>query len=262
MVSLVPDLRADSCLVAEVRPSPNHNERRPGAVPKMIVLHYTGMPDCEAALRRLCDPASDVSCHYLVREDGHIVQCVAEERRAWHAGQSSWAGETDVNSISIGIEICNPGHSHGYPDFPKRQIAAVTTLCRGISMRYKISPDRILAHSDVAPTRKQDPGEKFPWRVLADSGIGLWVKPAPLANGPLFVLGERDPTIEEVQRLLSKFGYNVAPNGYFDGGTRDAVAAFQRHFRPAKVDGVVDGSTLATLRSLIVVRDAKLNGKS
>jgi N-acetylmuramoyl-L-alanine amidase len=256
---LVSELRPDSCVVAEVRPSPNHSERKGGAVPNMIVLHYTGMPDCEAAIRHLCNPASEVSCHYVVREDGHIVQCVAEARRAWHAGQSSWAGETDVNSWSIGIEICNPGHDDGYPDFPKRQIAAVTALCRGIRTRYKISADRILAHSDVAPARKQDPGEKFPWKVLADSGIGLWVKPAPVAQGgPIFVLGERDPTIEELQRHLAKFGYAVTPNGYFDGATRDAVAAFQRHFRPARVDGVVDVSTLVTLRSLIAARDAKL----
>src|SRR4029077_18368572 len=149
----------------------------------------------------------------------------------WHAGQSSWAGESDINSCSIGIEICNPGHDHGYPDFSKRQIAAVTTLCRGILTRHKVPADRVLAHSDVAPTRKQDPGEKFPWRVLAESGVGLWVPPAPLTQGPIFVLGERDPTVEEAQRLLAKFGYGVTPNGYYDTATRDAVAAFQRHFR-------------------------------
>jgi N-acetylmuramoyl-L-alanine amidase len=263
MVMLVSELRPESCVVAEVRPSPNHSERKGGAVSNMIVLHYTGMPDCEAAIRRLCDPASEVSAHYVVREDGYIVQCVSERRRAWHAGQSSWAGESDINSCSIGIEICNPGHDHGYPDFPKRQIAAVTALCRGILTRYRIPADRILAHSDVAPMRKQDPGERFPWKVLADSGVGLWVKPAPLAQGGrIFVFGERDSAIEDVQRLLAKFGYGVAANGHFDGATRDAVAAFQRHFRPARVDGVVDVSTLLTLRSLIAARDAKLAAKA
>jgi N-acetylmuramoyl-L-alanine amidase len=237
----------------KVRPSPNHGERKRGAIPNMIVLHYTGMPECEAALDHICDPKSEVSAHYVVRENGHIVQCVAEER---HAGQSSWAGETDINSCSIGIELCNPGHDHGYPEFPKRQIAALTVLCRGIFTRYKVPADRVLAHSDVAPARKTDPGEKFPWKVLADSGVGIWVKPAPLGQGgPIFVLGERDPTIEDVQRLLARFGYGVAADGYFDGLTRDAVAAFQRHFRPARVDGVLDVSTLVTLRDLIAARD-------
>jgi N-acetylmuramoyl-L-alanine amidase len=263
MAILVSELRPNSCVVAEVRPSPNHNERQGGVVPNMIVLHYTGMPDCEAALKRICNPTSEVSAHYVVRENGHVVQCVAEERRAWHAGQSSWAGETDINSCSIGIELCNPGHDHGYPDFPKRQIAALTALCRGIFTRYRIRADRVLAHSDVAPARKLDPGEKFPWKVLADSGIGIWVKAAPIGQGgPIFVLGERDPTIEEAQRLLAKFGYGATANGYFDSMTRDAVAAFQRHFRPARVDGVLDVSSLVTLRALIAARDIKLTAKA
>jgi N-acetylmuramoyl-L-alanine amidase len=258
MATLVSEMRADSCVVAEVRSSPNHGERKGGAVPNMIVLHYTGMPDNDAAARLLCNPAAEVSAHYLVLQDGYIIQMVAESRRAWHAGASSWGGDTDVNSCSIGIEIANPGHDHGYPDFPRRQIAAVTALCRSILTRHKVPPDRVLAHSDVAPARKQDPGEKFPWRILADSGIGLWVKPAPLAqSGPIYVLGESDPTIEELQKLLAKFGYGVSPSGYFDGTTRDAVAAFQRHFRPQRVDGVLDVSTLVTLKSLLSLRDEK-----
>ena len=146
----------------------------------------------------------------------------------------------------------------------------MTALCRSIFTRYKIAPDRVLAHSDIAPARKQDPGEKFPWRLLADSGIGLWVKPAPLnLPGPIFVLGETDPTIEEAQKLLARFGYGVSPSGYFDGTTRDAVAAFQRHFRPARVDGVLDVSTLTTLKAVLSERDAtddpgqgKLNARS
>jgi N-acetylmuramoyl-L-alanine amidase len=260
MVVLVSELRSDSCVVAEVRPSPNHSERKDGALPDMIVLHYTGMPDNEAAIRQLCNPASEVSAHYVVLPDGSIVQLVAESRRAWHAGASSWAGETDINSRSIGIEIANPGHDHGYPDFPRRQIAAVTTLCRSIGTRYEIAADRVLAHSDVAPTRKQDPGEKFPWKVLAESGIGLWVNPAPVTRaGPIYVLGETNPAIEEIQGLLARYGYDVAPTGYLDGMTRDAVAAFQRHFRPIRVDGVVDVSTTATLKALLAVRDARLS---
>jgi N-acetylmuramoyl-L-alanine amidase len=167
------------------------------------------------------------------------------------------AGETDINSCSIGIEVANPGHDHGYPDFPKRQIAAVTTLCRSIFTRYRIPPERVLGHSDVAPSRKNDPGEKFPWQTLAASGIGLWVKPAPiLPNGPLAVLGENNANVTEAQVLLGKYGYGVTTSGYLDSQTRDVVAAFQRHFRPAKVDGVIDTSTLATLRALIAARAA------
>jgi N-acetylmuramoyl-L-alanine amidase len=184
---------------------------------------------------------------------------VSESRRAWHAGVSSWAGESDINSRSIGIEIANPGHEHGYPEFPRRQVAAVTALCRSILTRHDITADRVLAHSDIAPARKVDPGEKFPWKLLADSGIGVWVKPIPpIQGGPVYVLGETDPAIEEIQRLLARYGYSVAANGYLDGTTRDAVAAFQRHFRPIRVDGVVDTSTTATLKALINERDRRL----
>ncbi|MCC6779700.1 MAG: N-acetylmuramoyl-L-alanine amidase [Hyphomicrobiales bacterium] len=260
MAALGSELRPDSSLVAEVRPSPNHGERKGRAAPDMIVLHYTGMTDNQAALRLLCDPSSEVSAHYVVLQDGYIVQLVAESRRAWHAGMASWAGESDVNSCSIGIEIANPGHDHGYPSFPKRQIAAVTTLCRSVFTRHSIPPDRVLAHSDVAPARKQDPGEKFPWKVLAESGVGLWVKPAPLTQtGPIFVLGETHPLVEETQRLLARYGYGVSATSYLDGTTRDAVAAFQRHFRPERVDGVIDASTVATLKSLLAMRDARLS---
>src|ERR1700730_5608160 len=248
----------ESSIVAEVRPSPNHGERQGVQRPDMIVLHYTGMPSAAAALDRLCARGTEVSAHYFVFEDGQIVQMVPENRRAWHAGAAFWAGETDINSCSIGIEIANPGHEHGYPDFPRRQIAAVTALCRSILTRPDVPADRVLAHSDVAPARKVDPGEKFPWKLLAASGIGLWVKPVPLVpGGPIYVLGETDPAIEEVQRLLARYGYGVAATGYMDGTTRDAVAAFQRHFRPMRVDGVLDASTTATLRALIAERDAR-----
>jgi N-acetylmuramoyl-L-alanine amidase len=252
----VSELRPDSSLVAEVRPSPNHGERQGGVMPDMIVLHYTGVVDNKAALSHLCNPASKVSAHYVVLQDGAIVQLVAESRRAWHAGASSWAGETDINSRSIGIELANPGHEQGYPAFPKRQIAALIALCRSILTRHGIPAHRVLAHSDVAPARKQDPGEKFPWHLLAASGIGLWVKPAPIdPEGPIFTLGETNPTIEEVQRLLAQYGYDVTPSGYFDGSTRDAVAAFQRHFRRQRVNGIIDTSTIATLKALVAARD-------
>jgi N-acetylmuramoyl-L-alanine amidase len=189
-------------------------------------------------------------------EDGHVIQCVPEERRAWHAGQAMWAGETDINSCSIGVEIVNPGHDHGYPDFPKRQIAAVTALCRSIFTRHRIPAERVLAHSDVAPSRKKDPGEKFPWRSLHDSGIGLWVKPAPTAKeGAIYVLGETNQWIKEAQALLQRYGYGIEPTGYFDGATHDVVTAFQRHFRAAQVDGVIDVSTVQTLKALLRARD-------
>jgi len=257
MVLFVSEFQPDSSVVAEVRASPNHGERKADVKLNMLVLHYTGMSDSEAALRHLCSPATEVSAHYVILEDGHIVQCVPEQRRAWHAGQSSWEGETDINSCSIGIEIANPGHDHGYPDFPKRQIAAVTALCRSILTRYRIPAERVLAHSDVAPTRKNDPGEKFPWRTLHSSGVGLWVKPAPIVpGGTIYVLGENNPAIKEMQELLNRYGYAVTPTGYLDGNTRDAIAAFQRHFRPEKVDGVFDISTLETLRALVAMRFA------
>ena len=257
MVALVSAFRPNSCVVAEVRASPNHGERKLDAKPDMIVLHYTGMADAAAALSKLCSAGSEVSAHYVVMEDGYIVQCVPEARRAWHAGSAAWEGKSDINSCSIGIEIANPGHSHGYPDFPKRQIAAVTTLCRSIFTRHRIPAWRVLGHSDVAPSRKQDPGEKFPWRVLHDAGIGIWVKPAPITpTGAVFAFGANDPAIADIKAQLARYGYDVAASGDFDGATRDVIAAFQRHFRPARVDGVADASTIVTIKAVVAARAA------
>jgi N-acetylmuramoyl-L-alanine amidase len=249
----------ESSIVAEVRPSPNHGERQGVQRPDMIVLHYTGMPSAAAALDRLCARGTEVSAHYFVFEDGQIVQMVPENRRAWHAGAAFWAGETDINSCSIGIEIANPGHEHGYPDFPKRQIAAVTALCRSIQTRNAIPPVRVLAHSDVSPGRKQDPGEKFPWHTLHDSGIGHWVKPTPISDGDLLTLGDRGEAVAALQESLSGYGYSVPMNNYYDSAMHDAVTAFQRHFRPARVDGAADQSTLATLRDLLAHRGRARN---
>jgi N-acetylmuramoyl-L-alanine amidase len=221
----------------------------------MIVLHYTGMADTDAALELLRARGSEVSTHYLVFEDGRIVQMVQESRRAWHAGKSFWAGETDVNSCSIGIEIANPGHDHGYPEFPKRQIAAVTALCRGIQTRNIIRPERVLAHSDVAPGRKQDPGEKFPWRTLYESGVGQWVKAAPIMSfGQSLSHGDRGDAVAALQKSLAEYGYGAESNGEFDSVTREIVIAFQRHFRPERVDGVADASTRGTLQELLASR--------
>jgi N-acetylmuramoyl-L-alanine amidase len=245
----------DSCVVAEVDPSPNHGDRKDDRRVDTIVLHYTGMRHADAALELLKAPGSEVSCHYFVHEDGRIVQLVQESQRAWHAGKSSWAGETDINSCSIGIEIVNPGHDHGYPPFPKRQIAAVTALCRSIQTRHSIPSTRVLAHSDVAPARKQDPGEKFPWQTLYDSGVGHWVKPAPIMDfGQTLRPGDRSNAVATMQKLLADYGYGVGVNGEYDVVTRDVVAAFQRHFRPERVDGVFDASTRSTLQELLANR--------
>ncbi len=250
----------DSFIVTEVKPSPNQDERKLGRKPDLILLHYTGMQTGEAALERLCSAESKVSSHYVVFEDGRIVQCVPEERRAWHAGVSYWAGETDINACSIGIEIVNPGHEFGYVDFPLRQIAAVISLCKSIiTRRGPIAPDRILAHSDVAPTRKQDPGEKFPWGLLHESGVGHWVRPAPLTlDGRQIKFGDRSETVTRLQHALRSYGYGVEETGHYDELTRDVVTAFQRHFRPERADGVADASTLLTLRALIETRPAPL----
>jgi N-acetylmuramoyl-L-alanine amidase len=241
----------DSSVVADVMPSRNCGQRLGAGVPDMILLHYTGMLDAQAALERLCSPLSNVSSHYVVFEDGRITQCVPESERAWHAGVSSWAGETDINSCSIGIEIANPGHDFGYPDFPSRQIAAVIALCRGIIARRGIHADRVLGHSDVAPARKQDPGEKFPWRLFSDSGVGLWVKPVRITRGTRLTLGATGDAVREMQNKLSGYGYGISQNGEYDAATQQVVTAFQRHFRPARVDGDADESVLKTLDALI-----------
>src|SRR3954468_12197938 len=241
----------DSSVVSDVIPSANFGERASDRAPDMIVLHYTGMPDVEGALARLCTAGTDVSAHYVVLEDGRIVQCVPEAKRAWHAGASSWAGEQDVNSCSIGVEIVNRGHDWGYPDFPLRQVAAVIALCRGIMLRRNVPTQRVLGHSDVAPARKKDPGEKFPWHSLANSGVGHWVHPAPLVRGESLMLGTISDEVLSLQQALARYGYGVPLTGKYDAATMEVVTAFQRHFRPARLDGVADHSTLSTLQALL-----------
>ena len=241
----------DSLFVLDLMPSPNHGERRDGRAPDMIVLHYTGMPDAASALSWLCDPGSEVSAHYFVDEDGRITQLVPEARRAWHAGKAAWGGEADVNSASIGIEIVNPGHEFGYRAFPDEQIEAVIGLCLDIILRHGIAPHRVLGHSDVAPMRKADPGELFPWVVLADAGVGHYVPPQPLGDPAGLALGAEGPAVRALQALLSVYGYDVAASGAFDEATEAVVRAFQRHFRPARIDGVADASTVRTLKRLI-----------
>ena len=216
----------------------------------MVVLHYTGMDSVEAACGWLCSSASGVSCHYLVDELGVTTQLVGEEMRAWHAGVSSWGGNSDTNSRSVGIEIHNRGHNIGYSDFPEAQMKAVLELCRDIATRHDIPARQVLAHSDVAPGRKIDPGEKFGWAMLHRGGVGHWVAPIPIADGLAFKFGDRGQVVKELQELLKNYGYGLLVTGEYDRDTEVVVTAFQRHFRPARIDGVADFSTIETLRQL------------
>lgn len=242
----------DSGLVHDLHPSPSFEPRRGVARPDMLLLHYTGMTSCERAIDWLSRPESKVSCHYVIDVDGRITQMVAERERAWHAGVSAWAGETDINSRSIGFEIHNPGHDGGYPDFPEAQMAAVVALAADVVRRWGIAPGRVLAHSDVAPARKCDPGEKFDWPRLARSGVGRWITPATVdvldwGLGP----GAADPLVAYAQSLLEGYGYPVPRSGILDLATSQVVTAFQRHFRPDRVDGRLDRSTVETLERLV-----------
>jgi N-acetylmuramoyl-L-alanine amidase len=247
----------DTKLVQRLYPSPNHGTRAPQLTTDILLLHYTGTTDTTAALACLCNPVAQVSCHYIIDESGEIGQLVPEARRAWHAGVSSWEGETDINSRSIGIEISNGGHSLGYPDFPDAQIEAVIALCRDIIARHHIRADRVLAHSDVAPGRKIDPGEKFPWERLHRAGIGMWIAPTPPAP-PALELGARGEAVLELQNALARYGFGIKPTGIYDEATVAMVTAFQRHFRCALVDGRADRSTIDALEALLVARDGEV----
>ncbi|MBL6853247.1 MAG: N-acetylmuramoyl-L-alanine amidase [Alphaproteobacteria bacterium] len=226
-------LRIVSC------PSPNHDARTEGQPVDILVLHYTGMPTADEALARLTDPQAKVSAHYTIGRDGRVFAHVPEDRRAWHAGVSWWAGATNINARSIGIELVNPGHEFGYVPFAEPQIAALIDLAQAILRRHPIPPQRVLGHSDVAPARKEDPGEHFPWKQLAEFGIGLW--PAG-KNGK----GEATP------QDLARFGYGLPP--HTDVPLDKVITAFQRHFRPSEVNGRWDGECAAALASLLAPR--------
>jgi len=208
------------------------------------------MPTGEAVLARLRDPEAKVSAHYLVEEDGRVFALVPEERRAWHAGVSFWRGESDINGRSIGVEIVNPGHEFGYRPFPGAQVTAVMALLADIRARWTIPDARILGHSDVAPARKEDPGELFPWRQLAEAGHGLWAEPRP-APGAALREGDEGPAVFTLQAGLARLGYDSPPSGVYDAATTGLVRAFQRHWRPAQLDGVADGETRARLIALL-----------
>mgnify|MGYP001210147729 CR=1 FL=1 len=220
------------------RPSPNHGERLAEGggtvVIDMLVIHYTGMIPDAKALDWMCDPASQVSAHYFIDEASTICRLVPEERRAWHAGASAWRGATDINSRSIGIELSNPGHEFGYREFTTTQIDALITLAQDIVTRHPIPPRNVVGHSDIAPARKLDPGEFFPWQQLANNGIGLW----PDTNG--------DTSGGNIAAMLAKYGYEVSTNWL-----TEAISAFQRHFRPDHFDGTDDDETRARLATLL-----------
>jgi N-acetylmuramoyl-L-alanine amidase len=242
-----------TALAIRERPSPNHGDR--GAPPSlrpinMLVLHYTGMQSAAAALDRLCDPAARVSAHYLVEEDGTLWRLVPEARRAFHAGVSSWQGEEDLNHVSIGVEIVNPGHEWGYRPFPEVQMLAVERLCRDVVARYRIPPYRIVGHSDIAPDRKSDPGELFDWPRLARAGIGLWPPPAADAERRR---GRGVGVVQQAGALadLARIGYGLS-----SATAQTALAAFQRRFRPERWDGRLDGETCLRLQAVRMAVEA------
>ena len=241
----------------EHHPSPNFNERREAL--DMLVLHYTGMETGQAALERMCDPAAEVSAHYMVWEDGRVSQLVAEDKRAWHAGVASWQGQTDLNSRSVGIEIANGGHDFplaggDLPPYPRPQIHALIALCHDIIGRWDIPARRVLGHSDIAPGRKIDPGEHFPWERMARAGIGVWPDaPAmkhPDLNGPGLKPGDKTPTVLKLREHLAAIGYGLEITDAFDTECAAVVAAFQRHWLPDHVTGDADIETLRRIATV------------
>ncbi|MDH5748280.1 MAG: N-acetylmuramoyl-L-alanine amidase [Rhodospirillales bacterium] len=214
--------------------SSNFDTRPAGTVVDMLIFHYTGMEDRESALERLCDPSSNVSAHYLIGEDGSVEALVAEKHRAWHAGEAAWRGQSDINARSIGIELVNPGHEFGYRPFTESQMLSVEILAREILDRHPIPARNVVGHSDVAPRRKTDPGELFDWRRLAERGIGLWPDEGAAGSGEA----------EDTANLLIQYGYEIMDLPM-------TIAAFQRHFRPSRIDGVADGKTAGVLRALL-----------
>jgi N-acetylmuramoyl-L-alanine amidase len=218
--------------------STNFDERRHGAKPSLIILHYTGMPRARDALDRLCDPESKVSAHYMVEETGRLWPIVDEHHRAWHAGVSYWDGIVDVNSHSIGIEIVNPGHEHGYKAFPEKQIEAVIELCLGLISKYKIHPYQVLGHSDIAPGRKTDPGELFPWEKLAEEFVGLWASSREMDFGAAKQLLNDKKVFHD---YLVKYGYDPKMP------TERVIPAFHQHFYPEKFKKGEDPNTVDLL---------------
>ena len=227
-------------MIIRERASPNHDQRPNPARIDMLVLHYTGMKTAAEAIDRLCDPTAKVSAHYVIDEDGAVWRLVEESRCAWHAGVSFWQGTEGVNAVSIGIELVNPGREWGYRAFPDAQMTSLELLGGDLVRRHAIRADRVVGHSDVAPRRKQDPGELFDWPRLARAGIGLWpTVPAPPPAG-----------IADAQAMLAAIGYRVPRTGVLDEATGQVLIAFQRRFRPKRVDGDLDEETAAQLAAV------------
>jgi N-acetylmuramoyl-L-alanine amidase len=249
-------LKPDTPLAHALHPSPHFEDRRKGCRADMIILHYTGMSKADDAIRWLANPKAKVSAHYVIDEEGRITQMVAEGKRAWHAGASHWHGETDINSVSIGIEIQNPGHEHGYPEFPPAQMQAIAALCRDIAERRGVAAERVLAHSDVAPGRKIDPGEKFDWAWLAQQGVGHWVQPGALDARAERVLDNDKAAVAEALDLMRAYGYGIEDPGR-ENWLWHLTRTFQMHFRPARADGRLDAGTLDTLQRLVASLPAR-----
>jgi N-acetylmuramoyl-L-alanine amidase len=255
-----------------VTPSPNHDARPAGCGPELVVLHYTGMQSGAVALQRLTDEAPRAgaypgpwqdpatppqqalvraSAHYVVAEDGAIHALVPEDSRAWHAGRSAWAGRLEVNDWSIGIEIVNGGHDFGLPAYPDAQIDALSALLGDVCARCRLGPQDVVGHSDIAPGRKPDPGEHFPWRRLAAAGHGLWPEHAhPKDATPVALPGQSGEAVLAMQRALAGFGYLVPHSAHYCQQTQAVVRAFQRRFWPSRMDGVFDQACAAILADL------------
>jgi N-acetylmuramoyl-L-alanine amidase len=233
--------------------SPNFDERPLGMSVGMLVLHYTGMKTAQEAIARLCSAEAKVSSHYLVHEDGQVVHMVREEKRAWHAGISCWQGVPSCNDLSIGIEIVNPGHEFGYRPFPAEQMDAVSDLAFGIIKRHKIRMRNIVAHSDIAPTRKEDPGELFGWQKLASEGIGLWPDVDKIKQPNLAIInpGEESLSVARVQKMLADYGYYIKVDGIYGPKTELIIKAFKRRFVPENLNVVWDNMADARLKNLL-----------
>lgn len=246
---LIVNLPTPALTVLDKYSSPNFDQR---SLPvSMLVLHYTGMQSAELALDRLCDPKAKVSSHYLVTEQGEVFQLVADEHRAWHAGIANWRGITDINSASIGVEIVNGGHDFGLPEFPSPQIAAVIALCQDILQRHIISAADIVGHNEIAPARKLDPGEKFPWQQLAEDGIGLWPDQTRSTA--------QTPSEQDAKQLLAKLGYDVNSNKISGTSQQCIMSEFQRRYRPEQVDGILDPSSWRLMQNLFTLHQDLTN---
>jgi N-acetylmuramoyl-L-alanine amidase len=233
--------------------SPNYDERNADDPVDVLVLHYTGMQTAAEALSRMCDPQAQVSAHYMVDEEGSIYKLVEEKNRAWHAGISCWKGRASLNYTSIGIEIANPGHEWGYRAFPLPQMAAIKVLCKDILSRHDIPPENVVGHSDIAPNRKEDPGELFDWPSLAKDGIGLWPDVGYIKNASKILVEPfaEGTDVAFMQQRLATYGYHIRVDGFYGTKTEAVVKGFKRHFVPEQLNTQWDMLAEARLSALL-----------